>query len=86
MRTELVSAKTLVPGDEIIAVDKDINLVPVEIGRVTPIKRDGKVVAYKVYPQRWMAEMDAVARDKSLSHFRPKTYTTHAKVEKVVAR
>lgn len=88
MSRTLISPKDLTPGTKIARINRDIEIVPVEVGKVVPIKRKTggqnspeQVVAYKIYPQAWLDDSGPIASDASQRHLSPFVVTTRDKVE-----
>jgi hypothetical protein len=81
MQTRIIAARDLHAGQRINRINADLEPELVEVGEVTAVQRNGRTVAYKVYPKAWLEDSGRIAADSRLKHLAPFTVTVRDRVE-----
>lgn len=81
--TTLVKPADLKPGMKYARLARgSLEMEYIEIGQVEPIKRNNRIVAYKVYSDRWLSdEQSKISSTASLRHLAPFVLTTNVRLE-----
>lgn len=78
----LIKPVDLKPGMKYARLNSDLEVEFIEIGKVIPIKRDNRTVAYTVYSARWLSdEQSAISSTRTLRYLAPFIVRTSDRLE-----
>jgi hypothetical protein len=76
-----VLPRDLEPGMKVERLNSDIEIVFVEVGRVSPIKVGGRIKAYRVTSQAWLDNPTGIQGDRSRRHLAPFVLQPTSRIE-----
>lgn len=79
--SRLVKPADLRPGDKVLRINAETEIVEVEVAETRPLKDGGQITAYRIYPVAWVADQAAISRDPARKHLSPFTVNVRNQVE-----